>query len=385
MASGISSPGAQLPAGLSGRAAIDAYHQFKSTSASASALKYGAVGTMTADGRGPQGGFSATGSDRAVAGGSFAAIDADLEARARYLDDVYLSDEAQAQLAADQAADDGNDPLLARAADAARNGSTDLAGEIADLLGDLVALAKNGLTEVDQDTAGEDLTAAVRDTLVSSLSDRLTEAGLSEDGAAAVANHLADRIFAGTESGDSVIKLSLEEAVTVTAKARQSGNGTASAALEHLGGSVALQVSIDTASGKVQVLQSAAAVHQTRAGQTFAGAPPLVQGGPGRPPGDGPGPLDPELLDKLDQLGQGALTLDEDEETGDLIKRLLEAIAEPDDEDEDAEPRDGRFGITVPLPPLAVGADQDGNPSVYFPRPDETLGKVSLQPLEATI
>lgn len=411
-----------VTAGLTGSAALRAYQASRNESASSASL-YQAQGGSAAGRIGPVGEL-AKGTGVAVAGGTYAAIDADLDARARYLDDVYLSDESKALRAGQGGSSqqaDGAGSLFQRAYQAAERTGPDgaggnLASDVANILGDIVAYARNGLTEVDSETARDDLDAAVKDKMVEALAGRFTEAGLSKDDAGALAGYLSDRIIEGAQAGDTVLNVSLQQAATLTAASRQTGSAAAFGldgnlqyqSLEHIGGSLALNIAIDTSSGEVKVLQSAAAVHQTgerlghaggvRLADLVANGRTIAEGfrdrndalaagsGFGGAVGSEAASGGADLADKLRRLVGGSEQLDQAEQAQILVD-LLDSLTNrsgSQDEADDADGRDeggadeARFRLRVPFPPLALGTEADGRASLLFPHQADDGGEKGL-------
>lgn len=425
----FSNPG--FGSALTGTDAQRAYQLTKTESATTASLyrKTGSAAALTA--QTGAGSLAAKGTSAAVAGGTFAAIDADLGARARYLDDVYLSEESKQRLAGAQSAAAEESSIFDRAVTTAErtgpNGANgNLANDVADILGDIVAFAKNGLTEVDPATAAEDLAASVRDGMVDALAGKLTEAGLTDKDADALAGYLTDRILDGAEAGKGVISLSLQQSATLTASSSLSatgGNLGATGALgveslQHVGGSLALNVTINTDSGEIAVVQSAAAVRQSAEQVSVSG--PLRLDGPASGPGVGGFGADAgngqgtafsdDLRAKLEAFVNDAASVSEADGAR-LIANLLEALTARDDTDrekeaeEDAEKEAGEadekdtaeaaagkerdprvaFGLRVPLPSLALGTDAEGQTSLFYARSDETAAKLTLRALDEAV
>ncbi len=403
---------------LTGSDALRAYQQTRNQS-SATASLFRAEGTASesarlASGPGGQAARASTSASAAVAGGSFAAIDADLASRSRYIDDVYLSEESQARLASEaedqNAADAG---VFERALDASLNAAADdpansVAADAANVIADIVAYAKNGLTEVDSTTARDELGEQVLNNMVDALGESLQAAGLSEDDAEAVAGYLTDRIIDQTRAGDAVINLSLEQAATLTTAQGgvQSGAGGLSGfeSLQHIGGSIKLDISVNTQTGETRVVQSTAAVQQSverafAAGAALAGPAPA-----GQPLGADNGggvQIGSDLADKLKSLVDDPEALEQAaaaQALVDTLSAILERQEEAEDADEiqpgqrdnqddaegeEADGTDARFSLDVPLPSLAAGRDAEGGLSLlYLRETEQTVASLSFSPVD---
>jgi len=422
-----------LASGLTGASALRAYQTVKNESETTAARYQASGGQAAALTRGGNAVAGSNGTGLGIAGGTYAAIDANLAGRSRYLDDVYLSEESKARLAADGAAptpstDSAN--LFQRAYETAERSGPDgeggnLAGEIADVLGDLVALARHGLTEVDSQTAREDLASAAKSEITGALADRFTEAGLSKGDAEAVAGLLTDRIMEGVDAGGMLLNLSVQQTATRTETTRHdftAGGGSTAGrlgveSLRHLGGTLSLEVSVNTNTGEIRVLQSAAAVHQT------ADRVSLIQG-PGTGidpaasrPSDAPGlqvstqpsgqtgtlgaPLERDGPGHLAETLRRLVGSSEQLEKAEAAQAVVDLLSALTDRSEQAEKRGpggvtainrnerddpADFAVRVPFPPIAAATDAEGRSALLFPHATgEGVARLSLSGFDRAV
>ena len=260
-------------------------------------------------------------------------IDTDIDARARRLDDVYLSPDAKNALAR---AGSG-ESLADRAAGAIDRtqlgmftpGGSSVADNLASVLGDMLAFASKGLTEVDGETAAAELEASVADALRETLSGHLRDAGFSQEQSDAVAGQLAESIATAAEAGETVLRFGLTEAVQTVAERSTAAIGTGfgggfgggslalatnQQAFSEAG--VSLAISIDVATGDIAVDHTA--VVSQSFGQSAVAMPAAPAGAQTPTPVDSNG-----LSGLLEDFVQGSGLSDDPNAASDALRAFL--------------------------------------------------------------